>query len=54
MHRATEVPRKNNLDGPALYRVALGREARPDERIEFRNPGEHAGRSPRAIRSDDG
>ena len=31
MRQATEVSRKNNLDGAALYRVALGREAQPDE-----------------------
>ena len=31
IHRATGAPRKNTLDGSAIYRVALGVEAQPDD-----------------------
>ena len=29
--RATGAPRKNRLDGAAIYRIALGEEAQPDD-----------------------
>ena len=31
IHRATAAPRKNRLDGAAIYRIALGGEAHPDD-----------------------